>query len=262
MKVTNLITLLVAATVSIASCVPFSGGSAPAEPEIDVTIEASALEDKRVAFIGDSVSYGTNYEGGYGKLIGEQENMIVNNPSRGGASIAHNVKWSADGESIRPSVIDMAEGLEGEFDYIIIEGGINDFWNHAPIGELTMDFEGGYDDETLAGAMETIFSELKENHPESKLGFVIIHDPFTYDAEPDFEPYYEMLKEACEKWEVPYLDLYAQNNPSAGVNVRDAWEKEQYFGSEDRPQGDGMHPNERGYQTIYVEPMVEWLKTI
>lgn len=257
-KMTNLITLLIAATVSIASCAPMHGGTQPAETSAPPT----TLAGKTIAFMGDSVSYGTNFEGGYGKIIGDRENMTVTNVSRGGAAIAHNVKWTADGDSIRPSVIDMTKELDGSYDYIIVEGGINDFWNHTPIGELTADFSGGYDDETFAGAMETIFSELKENHPEGKLGFVIIHDTFTYDAEADFEKYYNMMKSACDKWSVPYLDLYAANNQTVGVNVRDAEQKKLYFGSNDRPDGDGTHPNELGYKTIYVEPMIEWLKNL
>ena len=220
------------------------------------------LDGKSIAFMGDSIAYGSNFHGGYGKIIGEENNMTVTNVSRGGASVARGVKWSADGDGLRPSIIDMAQSLEGAYDYIIAEGGINDFWNHTPIGELTEGFEGEFDDTTYAGGLETLFSGLKKNHPESKLGYVIVHDPFTYDAEADFEKYYEMTKAACDKWSVPYLDLYAANNKETGINVRDAWQKEVYFGSDDRPQGDGTHPNEQGYRVIYVEPMVPWLKSL
>lgn len=41
------------------------------------------LDGKRIAFIGDSISYGTNWQGGYGKLIGEQYNMNVNKCQQG-----------------------------------------------------------------------------------------------------------------------------------------------------------------------------------
>ena len=56
------------------------------------------LDGKTAAFVGDSISYGTNYHGGYGKLIGEQNNMPVTNPSKGGATIARNVKWSEEAD--------------------------------------------------------------------------------------------------------------------------------------------------------------------
>ena len=252
---TDLITLLLAATVSIASCAPFSGGA-------DTTATGSMLEGKTIAFAGDSIGYGTNWLGGYAKIIGEDEGMIVTNTAKGGASVARGVKWSADSEGYRPCIIDMVESMESEFDYIIVEGGINDFWNHTPMGELTDGFDGGYDAETFAGAMETVFYDIKTLHPESKAGFVIVHDPFTYNAEADFEKYYEAIKASCEKWDVPYLDLYAANNQETGVNVRDAEQKKLYFGSDSAPEGDGTHPNEQGYRTIYAEPMIEWLKTL
>ena len=61
----------------------------------------------------------------------------------------------------------------------------------------------------------------KNDFPNAKVGFVITHDPFTYDAEGNFESYYERIKEVCDKWDVSYLDLYAKNNSDTGVNVRD-----------------------------------------
>ena len=66
-----------------------------------------------------------------------------------------------------------------------------------------------------------MFFEIRNDFPNSKVGFVITHDPFTYDAEGDFESYYERIKEVCDKWDVSYLDLYAKNNSDTGVNVRD-----------------------------------------
>lgn len=248
----KLIAMLIAAVVTTASCSMGNG--------VQTQVSDNTLEGKTAAFVGDSISYGTNYHGGYGKLIEEQQNMIVTNPSKGGASIAKNVKWTDDSDNYRPCIIDMVDGLEGDYDYIILEGGINDFWNHAPLGNLTADYDGGYDETTMAGGMESIFAKLRENHAASKIGFVIIHDPFTYDAEDAFAPYYEMMKSACDKWGVPYLDLYARNNSENGVNVRDAEMKKMYFESNDRPEGDGTHPNELGYQVMYVDPMVEWMK--
>ena len=244
--------MLIAAVIATTAC------SVGDKPETNDNL----LDGKTVAFVGDSISYGTNYHGGYGKLIGEQSNMIVENPSLGGATIARNVKWSADSEGYRPCIIDIVDGLEDSYDYIILEGGVNDFWNHVPLGELTADFGGGYDENTMAGGLESMFWIIRENHSESKTGFVIIHDPFTYDAEEGFAPYYEMMKAACDKWDIPYLDLYAQNNTETGVNVKDTEQRKLYFESNDRPGGDGTHPNELGYQVIYVDPMTEWMKSL
>ncbi len=250
---TKIVSMLLAAVVSM---------TAAAINGTENGANVNALHDKSIAFIGDSISYGTNYHGGYGKLIGEICGMNVTNPSAGGAALARNVKWSSDADGIRPCIIDMTEKLTDEYDYIIIEGGINDFWNHAPLGALTEGFDGDYDETTTAGALESIFSRVKTAHPESKTGYVIIHDPFTYDAEEAFEPYYELIKAACAKWEIPYLDLYEKNNKETGVNVRDAEQKKKYFSASDRPEGDGTHPNEEGYMEIYVTPMIPWLMSL
>lgn len=251
-KMTNLLTCIIAFMIT-ASC-----ATAPAP----VQEQEPSLEGKSIAFAGDSICYGTNCEGGYGKIIGEQNNMTVTNTGKGGATFARNIKWSEESDGVRPCIIDMTESLDGEYDYIIIEGGVNDFWNHSPLGELTDNFDGGYDENTVAGALESIFFDISNNHAESKAGFVIMHDPFTYDAEEGFAPYYELIKAACDKWEVPYLDLYAANNAFAGVNVKDAQQNRLYFGSERTPDGDGCHPNETGYREIYVKPMTPWLKSL
>lgn len=220
------------------------------------------LEGKSAAFVGDSICYGTNWTGGYAKLIGDQENMIVTNIGVGGATIAKNVKWSEDSDGIRPCIVDQLKTLDGKYDYIIAEGGVNDFWGHVPLGNVTEGFGDAYDNATFAGGLETLFSDLKATHPESKLGYVIIHDPFTYNAEEGFAPYYDTIKTVCDKWGVPYIDLYSVNNKNTGINVKDNEQNKLYFSSQQRPDGDGTHPNELGYKTIYVDSMISWLKTI
>lgn len=225
------------------------------------TPQQTTLENTRIGFIGDSICYGKAADG-YAKIIGDEENAEAVNVSFGGSALARGVKWSEDGEGERPTIINMVPKLEGEFDYIVVEGGINDFWNHAPLGELSETFDGGYDEFTSIGALEEIFYELGRQHGESKIGYVFQHDPFTYDAEDGYAKYYEAYKAVCDKWSVPYLDLYEANNQTVGVNVRDAEQRKLYFGTDTNPEGDGAHPNELGYKVIYVEPIVDWLKTL
>ena len=248
---TKLISVLLAAVVST------TAHSAGDMVQSDIAYKMS-LEGKSIAFVGDSICYGANYSGGYGKLIGEQNNMIVTNCGVDAITLARNE--SVTGSKL--SIVDTVEALEGEYDYIIVEGGINDSWKKVPLDSLTDGFDGGYDESTVTGAMESIFYSLKQNHPESKLGFVIAHDHLTYDGEAEFAPYYETIKAVCEKWSISYIDLYAANNPWTGINVKDPEINRLYFGSEKTPEGDGCHPNELGYQVIYVDPMVVWLKTL
>ena len=81
----KIISLMITAVMTVTSC-SFKG--------------ENPLDGKRIAFIGDSISYGTNWQGGYGKLIGEQYNMNVTNVSKGGATLADNAHWSENSDRI------------------------------------------------------------------------------------------------------------------------------------------------------------------
>lgn len=235
---------------------------------IDITTE-NTLAGKSMLLFGDSVGYGANWYGGYGKIIGEEYDMTVTNKCRSSSVFTRNTKAvgaAEDEKRYRPCIVDAVDEANKEddlYDYIIIEGGVNDYWSHTELGALTDGFNDEYNEETFAGALESVFSKLREKHPESVIGFVIIQDAFNYKgAEPYFEPYYEMMKSACEKWGVPCLDLYKQNNMEVGLNVKDPEVELKYFASEERPEGDGCHPNELGYRVIFVDPMVPWLKSL
>ena len=142
----KIISLMITAVMTVTSC-SFKG--------------ENPLDGKRIAFIGDSISYGTNWQGGYGKLIGEQYNMNVTNVSKGGATLADNVHWSENSDGYRPYITDMLDNLDGDYEYIIAEGGLNDFWGHSELGEITDGFSGDFDENTMTGGMEKMFLKLK-----------------------------------------------------------------------------------------------------
>ena len=216
-----------------------------------------ALENAVIGFVGDSICSGGNFEGGYAKILSEMSSITAINEAAGGAVLSRGIKWDENYPDLRPCITDMLNSLPDSLDYVIMQGGLNDFWGHAELGTADSD-----DTLTYGGALNALFKKAKADYPYSKLGFVITHDAFTYDAEENFEPYYELTKTICDQNGIPYLDLYAANNEKTGVNVKDAAMKKTYFESDERPGGDGVHPNETGYREIYAKPMLEWLKTL
>lgn len=223
-----------------------------------VTISTeNPLENAKIGFIGDSIAYGTNFEGGYARILSEKINLTVYNEAKGGSTLSRGIPWNEESDAKRPSIIDMLDALPDDLDYVIMEGGLNDFWGHAELGEID-----STDELTYSGALNALFNKAKTDYPNSKLGFVITHDAFTYDAEERYEAFYQMTKDICDKHGISYLDLYSQNNQNVGVNVKDEEMKKTYFESNDRPDGDGVHPNRLGYEEIYVQPMTEWLRTL
>lgn len=225
------------------------------ETQTVVISTENPLENTTMGFVGDSICYGTNCEGGYAKIISEQNRLTAFNEAKGGSALSRGIPWNEESDAKRPSIIDMLDALPDELDYVIMEGGLNDFWGHAELGETD-----SADELTYSGALNALFSKAKTDYPNSKLGFVIAHDAFTYDAEERYEAYYQRTKDICDRHGIPYLDLYVLNNKETGVNVKDAEMKKMYFETEERPGGDGVHPNRLGYNEIYVQPMVEWLR--
>lgn len=224
----------------------------------NITIKSKAIEGKRLGYVGDSICAGANYDGGYARVISDTLPVkLSDNKGIGGATIARNIKLNDESDIIRACIIDMIDALPAELDYVLMEGGVNDFWTNVPIGEFDT-----FDDATFTGAIECLMRNAKNKYPEAKLGFIINHNAFTYNAEDRYAAYYDVLKAACNKYGIPYLDLYAQNNTETGVNVKDEAQKDLYFASEGRPGGDGIHPNKLGYEKIYAEPIIQWLETL
>lgn len=215
------------------------------------------LENTHIGFVGDSIAFGTNWEGGYARLLSEKNNLTAYNESRGGSTIVRGVPWNEETTASRPSIIDLIDNLPEYLDYVIMEGGLNDYWAHVEMG--TPD---STDEFTFAGALNGMFNKAKSNYPNAKLGFVITHNAFTYNAEPYYEEYYQMIKTICDLQGVSYLDLYSQNNAQTGVNVKNSEQRQKYFASDGAPEGDGVHPNRLGYEEMYLLPMNDWLKTL
>lgn len=79
-----------------------------------VTIEQNSLNNSSVGMIGDSICYGTNYIGGYAKILSEYNDLTALNEAQGGATVTRNIKWSDDSDGYRPCIIDMLDTLPDE----------------------------------------------------------------------------------------------------------------------------------------------------
>ena len=203
----------------------------------------SHLYEKGALFIGDSICFGVGDtpEGrGWAQRIGFKYGMDWINAAHGGATIAQD-----------PDVVNIPGQLDYDYlegrtiDYVIIEGGINDAARNSnsaadcPLGEISDSTNPeDFDQTTFAGALEALLYNVKTQYPEAKVGFLTTYQ---VDWIPS-GPYMELAKEICDKWDVPYLDLYGD----AAVN------KQLAAGG---MQSDGLHMNAAGYEI--VTPLVE-----
>ena len=65
-----------------------------------------------------------------------------------------------------------------------------------------------------------------------------------------------LAKEMCNKWSIPYVDLYNE-----GLNTYLTSMKDRFTADQDGVP-DGTHPNELGYKTFYVNAIESKLKSI
>ncbi len=212
------------------------------------------LKGKSVLFVGDSLCEAvcehndplySQTPGWAGRIIAEKE-MTGLNRSKGGASMS-----LCRGEN---TVINQLIAEKGnKYDYCIIEGGGNDAWDSAPVGAMTEGFEGPFDMNSFAGGLEATFKYAKENYSGARFGFIVTFQmPIAqFGRMSDMSEYFALSKQICDKWEIPYLDLYFDENLNKYLLKTHT--------TECLP--DTVHPNSKGYN-ILTPYIANWMETL
>ena len=234
------------------------------------------LYGKTAVFDGDSIC---SPKDAWAGRIGQGHAMTFTNYGVGGGTITAKV-LARDGSWYRHSVCSTVDKMYAEHpdaDYIILEGGTNDadifgrVLNGAVVERFGSydpeDFGGAYDETTYCGAIETLLYKAKTYWPDKKIGFIIAMkmgiNSLGYDKEHhNRRAYFETLMRLCDKWEIPYLNLWdeCEMNPS----LPECYDRA-LSGQESIDAGklytDGQHPTSKGYD--YLVPIVEaWMKTL
>lgn len=213
-----------------------------------------SLKGKSVIFVGDSLCeavcewndpvYGSTV-GWAGRIMAEKE-MTGLNRSKGGASMS-----LCRGEN---TVINqLIAEKDNKYDYCIIEGGGNDAWDSAPVGEMTDGFDGPFDMNTFAGGLEATFKYAKDNYSGSVFGFIVTFQmpAAQFGRMSDMSEYFALSKRICDKWDIPYLDLYFDENLN----------KYLLKGHTNECLPDTVHPNSKGYN-ILTPYIANWMETL
>ncbi len=212
------------------------------------------LFKKSVFFVGDSLceaycereSEEYSVKRGWAGRIMQGNEMTGLNKSLGGASIG-----DCRGENL---VINQLIAMDGnKYDYVIIEGGGNDAWDSAPVGEITEGFDGPFDRNTFAGGLENTFKYAKEHYAGAIFGYIVTYQmpSSPYGRMSDMSEYFALSKKICDKWEIPYLDLYFDDDFNENI----------FRSASPDHLPDTVHPNSAGYNIL--APIIEdWMKTL
>lgn len=228
-------------------------GSVPAVSAAD---KKGPLYGKKALFCGDSISWGqwdNSIRDAYAGRIADQFSMRVNNASVGGSSLS-----TVRSARIVDQVKDNAK--YGPYDYVILQGGVNDAWGnvstgeYAPWGEMTDSFDcKDFDVDTYAGALEELFYYTFLHNPNAIVGYIYTFATPTSGLghTGDMEPYYAVADKICAKWGVQVLDLYHDRYVSNEMlQVKTA--PNEYL-------KDALHPTAAGYDRL--APYIgEWME--
>ena len=226
-------------------------------PNMDILSMIPTLFDNKIfLFSGDSITYGTNWRPtpddysttGWRKLVQEKYPAAKTyGYGVGGTTIAVR-------ENRTDSIYERISTMYAEHpdaDYIILQGGINDCWNSVPLGAISDGYADTLDATTFCGAMEKMLKESILNWKGKKIGFICTYKIKGADNSAwNFKSYIDKAKEICDKWSVPYCDLY--NGSGLCLKLDDI---------ANAYSDGGTHVNKLGYRIIF--PKIDaWLKTL
>lgn len=186
-------------------------------PEAYIPYEENVLIGKSVLFVGDSITDAVKddyKEEGWAGRIGTQNKMEWTNAGVSGASAS----------TARPTnriITQLQNNSSKEFDYVILHGGVNDAMEAFPIGEVSDSFAASsFVISTFAGGLEEMIHYTVSNYAGAKIGYIVNYATpnSTWGGETkDMSAYFEMAKQVCAKWNIPYIDLYSGTIELNGV---------------------------------------------
>ena len=215
-----------------------------ATPTPEKADPAVVLKDKVAYFFGDSICHAgddnVGVRGWAGRIINNygMHNKASKNCGVSGASVSTIRGTNTVYNQVIQNRIPLAN-------YVILEGGVNDAWDSCPVGTMVEASAeetdiSSLDLSTFAGGLEQLLYQVKKQYPKAKIGYIICFKMgVNYGRLGDMTEYVEMTKKICDKWGVPYLNLYEDKafNTKFLIKLK-------------KNAVDGCHPNENGYDLL------------
>lgn len=215
----------------------------------NVVESSSQWQGKKWTVIGDSNTeanaYGTDQTKYHGLLAVEKGMTSVQNLGKSGSGWFNTWKTGYEAYYKRLSAIDT------DADLITLLGGGNDYAETEK--PLVLGALGDTDPvATFYGAIDNTLSTLIELRPNAKIA--VISQFRRNVGTPTNEKLENMVKaqrEVCEKYGIPFLDLYHQANMYPWLT----WWRSRYM-------TDGVHLNEQGHMYYLKPKIIHWLEMI
>ncbi len=231
---------------------------------IDVLFDAIEinLDNKfkglKIGADGDSISAGVSGNLSYITQIANSNNCTLQNLSVGGGTIATN---TYSGETARHWICTSVNNLASDCDIIMLSGGVNDYWNKVPMGEITTDYTSTLDTTTFYGALETMCRNVLDKFKTQKIVFVTYHKIgniyYTYNSSVGerhtFKEYLDAIYKVMNKYSIPVIDINSKGRFNTALD---------YYKNNYTNNSDGVHPTTTGYEKFYNDLVVNGLNDL
>lgn len=196
----------------------------------------SILFNKKIGFLGDSITYGLGVTTPYPSIIQNNTNCNSINYGISGNSIAKAGTNAQPNAQENPMCI-RYDQMDNDLDYILVFGGTNDYAYQIPLGEETSN-----DIETFYGGLNTLIEGLIEKYPGKPLLFLTpLYRTLSYESGYKFMQYVDAIKNRCAYYSIPCFNL---TDNSTIKSLIDTINNMYYV------NGDRLHPNEEGQKII------------
>ena len=202
---------------------------------IEVTTESgkkqnNVLCEKVAVFLGDSICAGTTtlasateYNYGWGGIIGEANKMSWENYGQNGAVISSSITST---NRYIANQVDSAYREHPAADYVIFEGGCNDadILGDDKLGEFSSSGYTTDDYSDFTKSFESLILKIMTTFPKAKIGYIVAHkmgasNDYSFENN-RYRRFFDRAIEICEKWGIPYIDLWKTSplNPMLSIH--------------------------------------------
>lgn len=236
--------------------------------------DTMTLSGKRVLCVGDSLTYG------YGERTAAEPRswagrlqrsygMVVTNAGINGATLSDQRALPATNRRVINDALGWHKSTS--FDYVLLQGGINDATGHdkadpkhqpVDVGTVAATYRlSDFDVNTFAGGLERLFYHATANYPDARIGFIITFKaPYSgYGGDStNAARFWEVARVICDKWNIDYLDLHDGTAPNGKRYSEDILQTTSYSTPCLVQGNDYLHLNTNGYDVI-TPYIAQWM---
>lgn len=207
-------------------------------PEADPSDPLAGLN---IIWLGSSVTYGAQSGGHYSMVDAIQDNHPGTVCEKYAISATTLVNEKEDSYVGRMKLISKDETP----DLFVVQLSTNDATTGKPMGEVSDSTDpADFDDTTIAGAIETIISYVKEN-----FGCPVVFYTGTYIEKEGYDEMVDLLLQIQEKWGIGVVDMY-HNEEMTALYGTDLYNEYMH---------DEIHPFRKGYVEWWTPVIEEYL---